>query len=129
MSQTILLIDDSSSLRRVFAMVLAKAGYRVLEAVDGRQALAMLESHTVHLIISDINMPTLRGDELVHKLQVHPRLRHIPIAMLTTVVDENLKREMRHAGVKAWITKPFEPTALLDVIARLALPATPSAKS
>ena len=121
--KTVLIADDSASLRSVVRLKLEQAGYRVLEAADGREALRELEGNTkVHLIISDVNMPHLDGIALVRKLKEHPRHRFIPVIMLTTENQSATKEQGRAAGARAWVVKPFNGTQLVDAVAKLVLP-------
>jgi len=123
MAKTILIVDDSSSLRTVVNMALTRAGYEVLEAGDGQEGLARLAATPkVHLIISDVNMPNMDGIRFVTELKQHPRHRFTPVIMLTTEDQAAKKEEGRAAGAKAWIVKPFNPPQLLDAVSKLILP-------
>ena len=121
MAKTILIVDDSSSLRTVVRIALQRAGYDVQEAGDGQEALTRLdELSKVHLIVSDVNMPRMDGITFVGKVKQHPRHRFAPVVMLTTE-GQDAKKE-RAAGAKAWIVKPFNPPQLLDAVSKLVLP-------
>lgn len=123
MAKTILIVDDSSSLRTVVRMALNRAGYDVLEAGDGVQALAALDKAAkVHLIVSDVNMPNMDGIRFVTQVKQHPRHKFVPVVMLTTEGQDAKKQEGRAAGAKAWIVKPFNPPVLLDAVSKLCLP-------
>lgn len=123
MAKTILIVDDSSSLRTVVKMALVRAGYDVLEAGDGREGLAALEkAGKVNLIVSDVNMPNMDGIAFVTQLKTHPRHKFVPVIMLTTEGQDAKKQEGRAAGAKAWIVKPFNPPQLLDAVSKLILP-------
>jgi len=122
MSKTILIVDDSFSLRQTLAIALKGAGYDVLEACDGKDALARLDGRKINLIISDVNMPNMDGISFVKAAKALPNYRFTPIVMLTTEGDEKKKQEGRDAGVRAWVIKPFQPPALLDAVAKLVLP-------
>jgi two-component system chemotaxis response regulator CheY len=123
MAKTILIVDDSSSLRTVVKLALQRAGYAVLEAGDGVQGLAALEAAgKVHLIVSDVNMPNMDGITFVTRVKQHPRHRFVPVVMLTTEGQDAKKEQGRAAGAKAWIVKPFNPPQLLDAVAKLILP-------
>jgi two-component system chemotaxis response regulator CheY len=122
MAKTILIVDDSSSLRTVVRMALSRAGYDVLEAGDGVQALATLDKAAkVHLIVSDVNMPNMDGIRFVTQVKQHPRHKFVPVVMLTTEGQDAKKQEGRAAGAKAWIVKPFNPPQLLDAVSKLVL--------
>jgi len=123
MAKTILIVDDSSSLRTVVKIALNRAGYEVLEAIDGVQGLAALEKAAkVHLIVSDVNMPNMDGITFVTKVKQHPRHKFVPVIMLTTEGQDDKKQQGRAAGAKAWIVKPFNPPQLLDAVSKLILP-------
>jgi two-component system chemotaxis response regulator CheY len=123
MAKTILIVDDSSSLRTVVKISLVRAGYEVIEACDGRDALAKLDKAAkVHLIVSDVNMPNMDGITFVTQVKAHARHRFTPVVMLTTEGQDAKKEQGRAAGAKAWITKPFNPPQLLDAVSKLILP-------
>ncbi|HQC98726.1 MAG TPA: response regulator [Aquabacterium sp.] len=123
MAKTILIVDDSSSLRTVVKIALNRAGYDVLEAGDGKEALAQLDkAGKVNLIVSDVNMPNMDGITFVTEVKKHPRHRFTPVVMLTTEGQDAKKEQGRAAGAKAWITKPFNPPQLLDAVSKLVLP-------
>ncbi|WP_043748655.1 response regulator [Imhoffiella purpurea] len=122
MAKSILLVDDSASLRNVVAIALRGAGYDVIEAADGREALSKLTGQKVHLIISDVNMPNMDGITLVKELKKQATYRFTPIMMLTTETQPEKKQAAREAGAKAWLVKPFQPPALLDAVSKLVLP-------
>ena len=123
MAKTILIVDDSSSLRMVVKLALNRAGYDVLEAGDGKEGLAQLEkAGKVHLIVSDVNMPVVDGIAFVTEVKKHPRHKFTPVVMLTTEGQEAKKEQGKAAGAKAWIVKPFNPPQLLDAVSKLILP-------
>ncbi len=123
MPKTILIVDDSSSLRTVVKIALVRAGYDVLEASDGKDGLVQLDkAGKVNLIVSDVNMPNMDGITFVTEVKKHPRHRFTPVIMLTTEGADGKKEQGRSAGAKAWITKPFNPPQLLDAVSKLILP-------
>jgi two-component system chemotaxis response regulator CheY len=122
MSKTILIVDDSSSLRQVVNIGLTRAGYEVLEAGDGIEGLARLDGRKINLIISDVNMPRMDGFAFVTELKKNARYKFTPVIMLTTEDTDAKKQAGKLAGAKAWITKPFTPPVLLDAVATLVLP-------
>ncbi|MFP8780276.1 response regulator [Hydrogenophaga sp. RWCD_12] len=123
MAKTILIVDDSSSLRMVVRLALTRAGYEVLEAGDGKEGLAQLEkAGKVHLIVSDVNMPIMDGIAFVTEVKKHPRHKFTPVVMLTTEGQDAKKEQGKAAGAKAWICKPFNPPQLLDAVSKLILP-------
>ncbi|GGP22724.1 response regulator [Silvimonas iriomotensis] len=119
MAKTILIVDDSFSLRQTLGIALKGAGYDVVEAVDGKDALAKLDGRKFNLIISDVNMPNMDGISFVKAAKLLPAYKFTPIIMLTTEGDEAKKAEGRAAGVRAWVIKPFQPPVLLDAVAKL----------
>jgi two-component system chemotaxis response regulator CheY len=120
MAKRILIVDDSASVRQVAGMALTRAGYEVVEAVDGQDGLAKL-SGKLHLIISDVNMPRLDGIGFLKAIKANPSYKFTPVIMLTTEAGEDMKNQGRSAGAKAWIIKPFQPQILLDAVAKLVL--------
>ena len=122
MSKTILVVDDSASLRQVVHLTLQSAGYDVIEACDGRDALTKLDGKKVHLIISDVNMPNMDCISLLKEVKKHPSYKFTPIIMLTTESQEAKKQEGQAAGAKAWVVKPFKPEQMLAAVSKLVLP-------
>jgi two-component system chemotaxis response regulator CheY len=122
MAKTILIVDDSASLRQVVGISLRTAGYDVLEACDGSDALRKLNGQKVHLMISDVNMPNMDGISFVKAIKQVPAYKFTPIVMLTTESQDSKKREGQEAGAKAWVLKPFKPDQLLGVVQKLVLP-------
>jgi len=122
MAKTIMIVDDSASLRQVVGISLRGAGYEVIEGCDGADALKKLTGQKVHLIISDVNMPNMDGISLVKAVKALPAYKFTPIVMLTTESQDAKKQEGQAAGAKAWVTKPFNPPQLLAVVQKLVLP-------
>ena len=122
MSKTILIIDDSASVRQVVSITLKGAGYNVIEAVDGKDALSKLDGQKIHLIISDVNMPNMDGITFVKESKKLPAYKFTPIIMLTTESQEGKKQEGQAAGAKAWVVKPFQPAQMLAAVSKLVLP-------
>jgi two-component system chemotaxis response regulator CheY len=122
MAKTILVVDDSASLRQVVGIALKGAGYDVVEGVDGKDALTKLDGRKVNLIISDVNMPNMDGITFVKAVKQHPNYKFTPIIMLTTESQETKKAEGQAAGAKAWVVKPFKPEQMLAAVSKLCLP-------
>lgn len=122
MAKTILIVDDSASLRQVVAIALRGAGYEVLEGCDGRDALGKLDGRKVHLIISDVNMPNMDGISFVKAAKQLPAYKFTPVIMLTTEAGDAKKAEGQAAGAKAWVVKPFQPAQMLAAVTKLILP-------
>lgn len=113
---SILIVDDSPSMRRMVAVTLRAAGHDVTEAEDGRQALSAAGLNPVDIVISDMNMPGMTGIELVEALRHLNMHRHTPILMLTTETSEDMKNRARNAGASGWLVKPFDPAQLVAVV-------------
>ena len=120
MAKRIMSVDDSASIRQMVAFTLKGAGYEVVEACDGRDALARLNgNHQVHMVITDLNMPNLDGIGLIRELRAKPECKFIPIIMLTTESQDSKKQEGKSAGATGWIVKPFKSEQLLAVVRRV----------
>lgn len=122
MAKTIMVIDDSASMRQVVSMTLKKAGYDMMEACDGKDAIGKLSGQKVHLMICDVNMPNMDGISFLKAVKEMPSYKFTPIIMLTTESQETKKMEGKAAGAKAWMVKPFKPEQLLEAISKLILP-------
>ncbi len=118
----IMVIDDSASLRQVVSIALKTAGFDVLEAADGKDALGKLDGRKIHLMICDVNMPVMDGITFVTEAKKLPGYRFVPIIMLTTESRESRKQEGQDAGAKAWVVKPFRPEQMLQAVTKLILP-------
>ena len=122
MAKTILIVDDSASFRQVVSLALSGAGYDVIQACDGKDALGKLDGRKLNLIVSDVNMPVMDGLSFVRAAKQLPACKFTPIIMLTTEAGEDKKAEGKAAGVRAWVVKPFQPPVLLDAVSKLVLP-------
>ncbi|UTH73252.1 response regulator [Chromobacterium sp. IIBBL 290-4] len=122
MGKSILIVDDAASIRATVSIALKGAGYEVIEACDGNDALAKLGGTRVNLIISDVNMPGMDGITLLKRLKEGAATKFVPVIMLTTEGSEDKKMQGKEAGAKAWIVKPFDPTKLLDAVSKLIQP-------
>ena len=122
MSKTVLIVDDSSSVRTVVRTALTGAGYEVIEASDGKDALSKLNGAKIHLIVTDVNMPNMDGISFVKAVKQDPNYKFTPICMLTTEAEQSKIAEGKAAGAKAWIVKPFQPPKLLDAVSKLVMP-------
>ncbi len=121
MSKTIMIVDDSASLRQVVSIALKGAGYQTIEACDGRDALSKLNGK-IHLIISDVNMPNMDGITFVKEVKKLPNYKFTPVIMLTTESQDSMKAQGKAAGAKAWVVKPFQPATMLAAVSKLILP-------
>ncbi len=119
MGQTIMVVDDSTSVRKMVAFTLENAGYTVVEAENGLDALEKLNGSPVNMFIVDLNMPHVNGFELTRSVRAMDQYRFTPIVMLTTESLEEKKREGKAAGATGWITKPFKPDQLIGVVKKV----------
>ncbi len=119
MAKTVLIVDDSLSIRQVVSFTLKQAGFVVLEGANGQEALATLKTQRVDLIITDLNMPVMDGITFIKNARSHPNTRGIPMLILTTESEICKKQEAKAAGATGWIVKPFQPVKLLETIARV----------
>lgn len=122
MGKTVLIVDDSSTMRQIVRATLANAGFAVVEAENGRDALNKLPGAKPSLVITDLNMPVMDGLSLIKSIRGQPAHQRTPILMLTTESDEGKKQEGRAVGATGWIVKPFNPERLLAIISKV-LPA------
>jgi len=119
MGRLIMTVDDSASMREMVRATLVGAGYEVVEAVDGQEALDYARENPCDLVISDVNMPRMDGITLVHELRSLPHYRLTPLLLLTTESSAEKKLEGKRAGATGWIVKPFNPEQLLATMARV----------
>ena len=118
MSKTIMTVDDSASVRQMVGFTLRQAGYEVIEASDGKDALSKLRA-AGGMIITDLNMPTMDGIELIRQVRAGTATKFVPIIMLTTESQDQKKQEGKAAGATGWIVKPFRPEQLLAVVQKV----------
>ncbi|KUM55201.1 response regulator [Rheinheimera sp. EpRS3] len=122
MAKTIMIVDDSASLRQVVSIALIGAGYDVIEGCDGKDALSKLQGQKISLIVSDVNMPNMDGITMVQEIKKLPAYKFTPIIMLTTESADDKKAAGQAAGAKAWMVKPFKPEQLLMAVSKLVQP-------
>lgn len=122
MPKTVMVVDDSASLRQVVGFALAGAGYDVIEGCDGKDALGKLDGRKIHLIISGVHMPNMDGITFVTEVRKLADYKFTPIIMLTAEGQEAMKLKGRQAGARAWVVKPFQPATMLGAVAKLILP-------
>ncbi|MCK9240084.1 response regulator [Desulfocurvus sp.] len=118
MSQLIMTVDDSASVRQMVNFTLKNAGYDVVEASDGKDALSKL-SGPIKMVITDLNMPNMDGITLIKNIRANPAYKFIPIIMLTTESQATKKQDGKAAGATGWIVKPFKPDQLLAVVKKV----------
>jgi len=120
--KNVLIVDDSKSIRNEVTDVLTRAGYSVLEAADGVEALACLaERRDVCLVVLDVNMPGMNGLDVLERIQSDHGERNLPVLMLTTEAERVLVERAKKAGAKGWLLKPIKPDVLVNTVARLSL--------
>ena len=119
MSKSILAVDDSASIRRMVSFTLRTAGYDVVEAVDGEDALAKAKAQPMNLVLTDQNMPRMDGLTLVRSLRELPGYRTAPILILTTESGAEMKSRGKAAGATGWLVKPFDPQRLIDIVKKV----------
>lgn len=116
MGKRIMVVEDSADVRWTICLILRQAGYEVVEAANGREALATLDNEQVDAIITDLNMPELDGIGVVKGVRSHRAQALVPIVMVTAVVEDSRIKEGDSAGVTAWVFKPYRPNRLLTVL-------------
>lgn len=115
-----MIVDDSSMMRLALRSALAEAGYAVIEAIHGVDALEKLQKgQKVNLIICDVNMPEMDGLTFVNTYRAIPELQYIPVLMLTTESGQDKKEQGKAAGVRAWMVKPFNKDTLMSAVSKL----------
>ena len=119
MSKSILIVDDSESIRELVALTLESSGYQIEKGIDGKDALRFLDGRSFDLVITDLNMPEMDGIELVREIRKHQLYSTVPILMLTTESQAARKDEAKAAGATGWIVKPFVQDKLLQVVKKV----------
>jgi len=119
MPKKIMTVDDSATMRQMVRLTLSEAGYEIVEAVDGVDALAKISGLKIDLFLSDVNMPNMDGIELTRRLRANPPTRFTPIVLVTTESQADKKLVGKTAGASGWIVKPFNPEQLLAVVKRV----------
>jgi two-component system chemotaxis response regulator CheY len=117
--QSILAVDDSASMRQMVSFTLKGAGYNVIEAADGQEALEKARAQQVDLVLTDQNMPRMDGITLVKQLRAMHAFAATPMLILTTESSEEMKAKGKAAGATGWLVKPVDPAKLLDVVKRV----------
>jgi len=119
MAKVIMTADDSASVRQMVGFTLKGAGYDIVEAVDGQDALGKLNGTSVNMLLTDLNMPNMDGIELIKQARSNPKYKFMPIIMLTTESQASKKQEGKAAGATGWIVKPFNPGQLLATVKKV----------
>ncbi|CAG2154388.1 response regulator [Cupriavidus plantarum] len=121
---TILVVDDSPSIRRMIGACLRAAGYQVTEAADGKEAHEVAREGAFGMLVTDQVMPGMDGLTLIRALRGTPHYATVPILMLTTEADGQIRAQAREAGASGFLAKPFDPEQLIDSVAALLPPPT-----
>jgi len=119
MNKTILIADDSESIRELVEMTLRQAGYDVIKTIDGEHALQFMHGQQIHLVITDLNMPKIDGIQLIREIRKNEQYTALPVLLLTTESQASKKEEAKQAGATGWIVKPFVPEKLLSVVQKV----------
>lgn len=119
MKKTILIVDDSESIRKLVQFNLSNAGYYILVANNGKDALKYFNGEIIHLLLTDLHMPVMNGLELIKEVRKIKLYKHLPILFLTTETQTSIKKEAKEAGATGWIVKPFEFEKLISTIRKV----------
>lgn len=119
MNKTILVVDDSQSLRNLVKLVLEEEGFRILLAENGKDALDKMASEDIQLLVTDLHMPVMDGMELIKNVRRLKEFRYLPILILTTETNSQIKIQAKDIGATGWITKPFDDEKLIRTIKRV----------
>ena len=119
MAKTVLIVDDSNSIRMMVSCTLKGAGYEVIEAADGQEGLDKAKAKTVDMVLTDQNMPRMDGLTLIKSLRAMPAYKSVPILTLTTESGDAMKAQGKAAGATSWLVKPFDPLKLLEITMKI----------
>jgi two-component system, chemotaxis family, chemotaxis protein CheY len=119
MEKSILIVDDCDTTRKLLSYIVRERGYKIVSASNGIEALELMASKTVDLVLTDLNMPQMDGFELSKNIRSEAAYRDLPIIMVTTEAGEIDKKMGMDAGVTAFLTKPISPQRLLYEIEKL----------
>ena len=119
MEKTILIVDDSTSIRNLVEFTLSNAGFRVISATNGLDALEQINKQTIHLLLTDLHMPVMTGMELIKEVRSMEKYKTIPILFLTTETQISIKQEAKELGATGWIVKPFNAEKLVSTIRKV----------
>lgn len=118
MGRTVMIVDDAIVIRQLIGLTLSRQGFEIIEAMNGTDALSKLANREVVMIITDLNMPEMDGLELIRNIRSQQEHRFTPIVMLTTVSQEEKKKEGQKAGASGWLLKPFNAMQLISTVNR-----------
>jgi two-component system, chemotaxis family, chemotaxis protein CheY len=118
-AKSVLVVDDSNSMRQMVSFTMKEAGFDVIEGSNGQEAIDRVKGKSVNLVITDLNMPVMDGMSMIRTLRTMPEFKFTPILMLTTESQQEKKSEGKAAGATGWIVKPFNPEQLLQVVGKV----------
>ena len=116
MGKTVLIVDDSASIREVVSYTIESEGFDVIKGENGKDALKYFDGKDINLVVTDLHMPEMDGIELIREIRMREEYKHIPILLLTTETKQEKKSEAKQAGATGWIVKPFVPENLVKVL-------------
>jgi two-component system chemotaxis response regulator CheY len=116
MPKHVMIVDDSSTLRRMIEQSLASSGFEVTSCASGKEAVELARKSSPQVVITDLNMPEIDGLALTRQLRATPQTAKCPILILTTDNSAERKQEARQAGASGWVLKPFQPETLIRAI-------------
>jgi two-component system, chemotaxis family, chemotaxis protein CheY len=119
MTKSVLVVDDSVSMRQMVSFTMKEAGFEVTEAGNGAEALSRIQGKSISLVITDLNMPVMDGLTFIRQIRSKPEYKFTPILMLTTESQQEKKMEGKAAGATGWIVKPFNPDQLLQTVSKV----------
>jgi two-component system chemotaxis response regulator CheY len=128
MESDVLVVDDSAAIRKILQRVLRQTGMAIRtihEAGDGQEALELLKSQPVHLILTDINMPKMDGLQLLASLKASPQWHSVPVVMITTEGGETKVGEAVRLGAAGYVRKPFTADQIKEKLAGFLQPVLP----
>jgi two-component system chemotaxis response regulator CheY len=116
---SILIVDDSASIRQAVKIALSRHGHSVTEAANGSEGVQKATAAKYELIITDLNMPVMDGLSMIRKLRTNTSYAGVPIVFLTTESDDGIKQQAKAAGATGWITKPFDSDHLCHIVTKV----------
>ena len=119
MQKTVMIVEDAPTVREMVSFTLKSAGYEVVEAEDGADAAGKLDGQALDMLVVDLNMPKMDGFELIKKARANQAYKSVPIIILTIEADNTKKQKAKAIGANGWITKPFKPNQLLEVVKKV----------
>jgi len=119
MEKIILIVDDSASIRNLVEFTLKNAGFTVISASNGKEALSLFDGRNIHLLLTDLHMPVMTGMELISEVRKMEEYKYLPILFLTTETQISIKQEAKKLGATGWIVKPFNEQKLIASIRKV----------